>query len=365
MHYWLMLVAACSGAPTEIAFVSGTEQEDRCVCVLDVESGAVRRVGAGDRDGAPVWSPDGAWLAFQSKQPDGMGVRVVRADGSDGRALAHQHVWNHAPAWAPDGRRLAYTADADMGMVRHLMVYDLETDTETRWAEQTLASGFFTPVWMPNLLLMTALNPEQDLELEGVDTAALLAEAEAEGALLAIGLVGEPGALSTEIFLATSGQAAPLLPLLTPDSHRYAEWAVRPSGDGERIAFESNDGGDRELFIINKRGLADVTNHRAADWNPVWSNDDKWLAFESFRGGRRGVYRLFSDTARVFPVAAGPDHANWAPAWSPDDDCIAFVSDRSGDPELYLFEIDSGVTRRLTEHAGPDLAPAWRPEVRK
>lgn len=362
MIYWLAMLGLFAAGPDEIAYVSGTEQEDQCVCVLSLETGEVRRVGAGNRDGAPVWSPDGRWLAFPSKQPEGMGIRVVRADGDGGRLLEHQHLWNHTPAWSPAGRRLAYTADSEMGLVHQMMVYDLATDTETRWGEQTLAAGFFVPQWMPNLDLMAALNPEQSLDLEGVDTALLLVEAEQEGALLAIGLVGKPGAFSTEVFLVTSGQAAPLLPLLLPDSHRYAEWAVRVSGNGRRIAFESNDGGDRELFVINKRGVADVSNHRAADWNPVWSNDGKWLAFESFRGGRRGVYRLFSDTGRTFPVATDALFANWAPAWAPDDDRIVFVSNRSGNAELYLFEVETGTTQRLTEHPGPDLAPAWRPE---
>ena len=115
---------------------------------------------------------------------------------------------------------------------------------------------------------------------------------------------------------------------------QYAEWHVEPSPDGSGVAFESNDGGDREIFVLTKKGTADVSNHRAADWAPVWSPKGEWLAFESFRDGRRGIYRVFPQTARVLPVAVSNDADNWWPTWSPNGEWLVFVSNRTGDPEL-------------------------------
>ncbi len=362
-----LLLGGLSG---QVAYVSGVEQEDHRVTVLDVATGEVVSVGPGERDGAPRWSPDGQWLAFPTKQSEGMGICVVRADAPNRRLLQHERAWNHSPRWSPEGKRLAYTAESDMGLAQVLVVYDLDTDTEEVWGQSVDAEGigsglyaFQRPVWMPSLDLMRAMSPDQDLSWEGVDANALLTEAEESGVLLAIGLVPTPKGLTTEIFLVSRTQTAPLLPLLTKDSARYEEWAVEPDRKGRRIAFESNDGGDREIFYIHKRGVTDISNHRAADWNPVWERDGKWLAFESFRGGRRGVYRLFADTSRVYPVDASKDYACWAPAWSPDGDCLAYVSDQTGDPELFLYDVESGERRQLTDHPGPDLAPAWRPEV--
>ena len=385
-----LLVALVLGAgPSgQIAFVLSTEQEDQCVCVLEVGTGAVVRAGAGDRDGAPQWSPDGEWLAFASKQPDGMGIRVVRADGSEGRLLRHKRLWNRYPRWAPEGRRLAYSSSEEMAPAQVIAVYNLETDTETEWANAR--QGLLRPVWVPTLAMMQ-VSGEEELREGGAVNDAFLEEAHATGVILALGLVrgpgkggasdtepsgkgrgGSAGRFSTEIFILTRTQVFPLVSRDPERWVRYAEWGIESNPRGTHFAFESNDGGDREIFVLGKTGIADVSNHRAADWNPVWSSESGWLAFESFRGGRRGIYRVYVDTCRVFPVAASASYDCWAPAWSPDGEWIAFVSGQTGTAELYCCDKAGGHVRQLTKHpelrhgaGGGAFAPAWRPEKRR
>lgn len=383
-----LLALSMTAAPAgHIAFVEGTHQEDQCVALIDLKTGEIERIGPGQRDGAPRWSPDGQWLAFESQTPGGLGICVLRVDGGDHRMLAHQYSWNHSPRWSPDGTRLAYNADVGQGLAQAVVVYDLESNTETVWGalpdtSETEADsgeappadkdagplkpfGLLRPVWLPSTELMKAMHPEDErLTADGVDIAALEEEAEASGALMAIGLIGRPGASSTEPFLITPSHMLPLLPLIVDDSLRYAEWSIEPGHRGRRIAFETNDGGFREIFMLDRRGLTDVSNHRAADWNPVWSPDDKWIAFESFRSGRRGVYRLFPDTARVFPVAVAEEYDCWAPAWSPGSDWLAYLSMASGNPQIHLFDIEGSADRTLTDGPGYALAPAWRPKVK-
>lgn len=353
-------------APTgQIAYLSGTEQEDLRVCVIDIATAAVTPVGAGDRDTAPVWSPDGTQLAFTTRHEDGMAVQVVNADGTNRRMIAHALPVNYEPRWATSGKALTYSADDGGGLERTIMVYNLTTNEEKPWAQMAARPeylrGFLRPVWLPSLKLMGALHPDQELAAEGVDFDTLIAEAFSEGALLAIALAAKSGGLTTEIYLITKTQAVPLLPFVAEDSPRYVEWAPAPAPNGERIAFESNDGGDREIFGLGRTGLHDLSNHFAADWNPVWSPDSEQLAFESNRGGRRGVYRLFADTARVMPVAVADSHDCWAPDWSPDGKALVYVSDKNGNPDLYIANANGEDVRQLTGGGGVAFAPAWRP----
>lgn len=323
MIAWVTLGCAFFASGGQIAFVSGINQESQTVCVLDLTDNTVVRVGPGRADGAPVWSPDGQWLAFDSRRDDGVGIVMVRHDGSDRHLVSHGAALNVSPRWSPDGARLAYTAGS--GADRHVAVYDIARAQETRWGGSRV--GLMRPVWRK------------------------------ADAILALGLVQTPDRLDFDIFSLTPEAAVPY-----QQTPKYAEWCVEVDQGGSVIAFESNDGGDREIFVISKKLTpVDVSNHRAADWNPVWSPDGKWLAFESFRSGRRGVYRCYTSTLRIYPVAAADDHDNWAPAWSPDGKRLAFVSDRTGKPELFVVDLKTDTLRQVTQGQGDALAPAWRP----
>jgi Tol biopolymer transport system component len=354
-----ILLAAAAAPEGVIAHIRSTEQEDQCVVVTDLATGVETRVGPGRRDGAPRWSPDGEWLAFTTEHADGMGIYAVRHDGRDGRVVSRAHRWNHAPEWDRTGKRIAYTASNEMDLALAVTVYDRESGEETAWGGGR--QGLLRPVWLPSLLLMQALDPSEEVSFPGVDTARFLSEGRGEGVLISPGLTGEPGQMCTDLYLVTRSEVMPVMPFVLPPDARYEEWAASPDGKGERFIFESNDGGDREIYMLNRRGIANVSNHRAADWNPVWSPNGDFVAFESFRGGRRGVYRVYPDTARVIAVAAGDDYDCWWPAWSPDSNWIAYVSDETGDIEIHAVRVRGGDPVQLTHQPGPDLAPAWRP----
>ncbi|MCP4640315.1 MAG: hypothetical protein GY851_07785 [bacterium] len=319
--------------PSEhVAFVSGTEQEDLCVCVIDVATGDVARVGSGVRDGAPAWSPDGNRIAYTTAKDGGLRVRIVDADGSNPAGPEHANEWNRQPVWSPDGTRIAYTAGEPPA--EHIVVYDVATKAEARWGGEL--AGLSSPAWVGN------------------------------DQVVAIGRIPRKGGIATELFSVTSDEATALLPDRSA-AGSYVEWAPRPHPSGMGLAYESNDGGDREIFVLlfARRIVIDVSNHHAADWNPVWSPDGKRIAFESFRSGRRGIFSVDPERLLVTPVMADTVGDHWAPTYSPNGEAMAFVSNRTGDPELFVVDLAGGDVRQLTDHAGPDLAPAWRPERSK
>jgi eukaryotic-like serine/threonine-protein kinase len=75
--------------------------------------------------------------------------------------------------------------------------------------------------------------------------------------------------------------------------------AIQPawSADGTQVAFWSNQGGQRDLWMADARpGAAAapvaITADAATDWSPRWSADGRWLYFSSDRGGAMGMWRL-------------------------------------------------------------------------
>jgi Tol biopolymer transport system component len=81
----------------------------------DPEVGTIALTGGAQRvnlsnspndDLYPVWSPDGASIAFYSARSPQPGIYVMRADGSDQKFLLSATIFQ-APKWSPDGSRVA------------------------------------------------------------------------------------------------------------------------------------------------------------------------------------------------------------------------------------------------------------------
>ena len=76
---------------------------------------------------APVFSPDGQKIAFESKAPtqetgggrgstennDTLEIYVVDSDGTNKRQLTHNDVDDGHPTWAPNGKQIAFTGMVD------------------------------------------------------------------------------------------------------------------------------------------------------------------------------------------------------------------------------------------------------------
>jgi len=364
-----LLFAGPAPAADWIAFVRPASDGHE---VALYRNNAVTPLAACAADTRPVWSSDGRRLAFAG--PD---LALVWYDFQDADApVAHRpeppaRVMRH-PAWSAQGALLACEAYDTYPFESRLMVLDTRTGAWEAWGGGR--TGLMAPSWLPTPRMLFAIDPSQDLQVPGLDLDLLraetgLASGEAlEGvtrALFAITLYGEPGNLSTELVLVTQSLLLPVLQVVPQlgESERFDEWRPVSSPGGSRLIYESNDGGDRELYHVDERGRANITNHRAADWNPVWASDGRTIAFESFRGGRRGVYALKVETVRTQPIAVSETSDFWDPSWDPDSERVACVTGSRGATRIVVIDADSGddVTPGALRETG-GWAPAWRPE---
>ena len=96
-----------------VAFENDAETDSN-VYVYSLTSGAAaRRLTFGGHNYAPIWSPDGQWIAFESDR-EGDAIFRQRSDGSGvaERLTKPEPNTRHAPlAWSPDGQYLLFTAD--------------------------------------------------------------------------------------------------------------------------------------------------------------------------------------------------------------------------------------------------------------
>lgn len=136
-----------------------------------------------------------------------------------------------------------------------------------------------------------------------------------------------------------------------------------PLGGGERIVFDSNRDGNREIFVMNVDGssLTQLTFGEADNGDPVFSPDNSKILFGSLADGDWELYTMDPDGSNIVQLTHN-NNIDWAGKWSPDGSKIVFVSDRDGNQEIYVMDADGSNQIRLTNNAVIDAFPNWSPD---
>ncbi len=81
--------------------------------ILDLADGKVFQLtSTPEYDGAPTWSPDGKWIAFESYLDDNLEIQILSLDtNSQPIRLTEDSSRDHSPSWSPNGRDIAFVSD--------------------------------------------------------------------------------------------------------------------------------------------------------------------------------------------------------------------------------------------------------------
>jgi TolB protein len=89
--------------------------------VMDLRDGSTKQITeTPEYDGSPAWSPDMAWLAYETLSDGQLDISMLSMTDVNAEPvlLTADPASDHSPAWSPDGRRLAFisnrTGDADV-----------------------------------------------------------------------------------------------------------------------------------------------------------------------------------------------------------------------------------------------------------
>jgi TolB protein len=116
------------------------------IYLIDVAYGLARNITRdSSRDGSPEWSPDGQWIAFETRQTGIWQSDLVSADGWKRRQLTHDNVDSRHPVWSPDGAYVIYTSNPN----RNWDLYRL--GEQAAGADRITLSQMieFFPTWRP------------------------------------------------------------------------------------------------------------------------------------------------------------------------------------------------------------------------
>jgi TolB protein len=259
-------------------------------------------------------------VVFSRGSYDNREIWLVDFDGEGLRRITRNGSLNLLPRWSPDGSKLCYTSYWQ-GRQR-LLVLDGSTGKSQKIAEYDgLNLGAH---WSPDgQELVLTLSHEGDAEIYRIRP---------------------DGKIVQRVSFSSAIEASP---------------AYDPTG--RQIVYTSDRTGVPQIYVMDKDG----TNRRRLTYegkyndSAVWSPRGDRIAYVSRRGGLFQIFTVEPDGSNLQEMTLPEDGNNEDPAWAPDGRHLVVSSDRGGRPQLWIFDLDSGVARPLTDGVGDDTTPHW------
>ncbi len=141
-------------------------------------------------------------------------------------------------------------------------------------------------------------------------------------------------------------------------------------GENGRIAFESAQDGDSEIYTMNPGGtdggtdVRNITDNSVIDGDPAFSPDGEEIAFHSNRDGTYEIFIMNSDGSNQRRVTYERGNAT-APSFSPDGTRIVYEVWESGNADIHAINTDRSGREIIVQAPVREVSPAWSPDGTK
>jgi tricorn protease len=387
-----LLMQKPSASKTQIVFAYGGD-----IWIVDRTGGDAKRLvtGAGVNSG-PVFSPDGAMVAYTGDYDQNEDVYVVPAAGGEPRRLTFHPDTDVALGWTPDGKRVLFrstrasysrfekffTVSVDGGFPQEV---PLPMGVEASFSPDASHLAY-VPRWNRRLGAVPAYVAIK--HYRGGRTAPIWIADLADSSIIKIPRENSndfnPMWVGDQVYFLSDRNGAVTLFAYDTKTKQVKEalhndgWDIQSASAGPgAIVYEQL--GSLHLFDLatGKQNAVDV--RVAGDMQQLRPHFEKVerqiLNAAISPTGQRALFEAHGEILTV-PAEKGdvrnithsPAVADRDPAWSPDGNSIAYFSDESGDYALHVSTQDGlGTVRKISLGQPPSFyySPVWSPDSKK
>jgi Tol biopolymer transport system component len=375
----LLIAALCllAGVMTVLGRLAGGPRGEPKAVALAGDTGA---------QATPALSPDGRRVAYSARGPskdESFHIFVRALPGGAPRQLTEGAANDIGPVWSPNGASIAFLRLS--GQHGECMVMPSDGGAIGSVADCGAGAGADPAQPLPALAWTR----------DGQSLVAVQAQGKQLPALAVIPLRGgAPRSLSRP----PDGVEGDTTPAVSPDGNAVAFMRVTSEG-GDIWLCDPSGGSLRRLTFDDRpiRGIAWTPDgqeliysaHRAGNWwllrLPASGGSPreirlsgKQAQYPALAGGGRLVYVDTPEVSAIWQARLGAGiegteekplirstGREFGPAFSPDGERIADVSDESGNEEIWTANRDGSHRAQITALAGPQLwPPRWSPDGR-
>jgi Tol biopolymer transport system component len=164
--------------------------------------------------------------------------------------------------------------------------------------------------------------------------------------------------------------------LVSPGKEQHYNLAPAVSPDGTRMVYLSDAGlFSIDMYLANAENGRTIRKLVSSTRDPhleslqfinsagAWDAEGSRFVFGAVVTGRPALRIVKGSNGDLVKEIKFPSLGEiFNPTWSPDGKQIAFSSQIGGLTDLFVYDLDSGQLRRLTDDPYADLEPAWSPD---
>jgi Tol biopolymer transport system component/DNA-binding winged helix-turn-helix (wHTH) protein len=372
--------AAFSPDGTQVAFAwDGGTQDKVHIYVTQIGAESPRRLTNSPWwEVAPVWSPDGKYIAFLRFALDDQldGIYIASAVGGSERKVYSLTPYNTSKEidWSPDGKYLAFAERASQREAAR--IYLLSLDTLEKHPITSPPAGILgdsSPAFSPDGKNVAFLRDTLDTQeifvvptegdtprqftfdkriIQGVswnaDGSALIFSSNRSGSQ---SLWRIPVSGGSPELLPFGGGARAVRPTVARKGNRMAYTNVIYSSEIWRaeLPIAGSKPAPPAIFLVSTE----------LEEGPQYSPDGKHIAFQSTRTGAYEIWRCEADGSNLVQLTHFNGPLTGTPRWSPSGRELVFDSRPAGHSHVFVVNAEGGQPRQITTGDSENGVADW------